>query len=171
MRARRWDMMIFHAPCRFLANSSSKHLYLGMNKANGRNPERWRNMEEGAQFFRELLDPDDDIGIPYVAGENPVMLMVAAEIIGRRAMQFLQPWQFGMWETKKTGIWSKRLPPLVVPYPRLDDARRALGKMPWDKPEEKVWKMGPSADRQKERSRFFPPIGDAMADQWGSLIL
>jgi len=48
---KQWDFAIFHPPCTFLANSSSKHLYNGMNKNNGKNIKRWKNMKDGALFF------------------------------------------------------------------------------------------------------------------------
>jgi hypothetical protein len=49
-----WDLMVAHPPCTFLANSSNKHLYLGMKKENGPDPERWENMRKGAEFFLKL---------------------------------------------------------------------------------------------------------------------
>ena len=86
-----WDLAIFHPPCTFLSNSGSKHLYLGKKKENGRCPARWRNMETAARFFRLLLDSD----IPKKAVENPIIHRHAAELIGRRQDQIIQPWEHG----------------------------------------------------------------------------
>ncbi len=67
--------------------------------------------------------------------------------------QAVQPWQFGHPYTKRTCLWLKNLPPLV-PTNIVD------GRAP------RVHRMPPSADRWKERSRFYPGIAKAMAEQW-----
>lgn len=52
-----WDLMaVMHPPCTILCNSGSKHLYLGMKKANGINPERWAKLEAAAALYRSLRD-------------------------------------------------------------------------------------------------------------------
>ena len=38
-------------------------------------------------------------------------------------------------------------------------------------PVERVFRMAPGADRQRERSRFFPGMAEAMADQWGAATM
>ena len=68
--------------------------------------------------------------------------------------QSIQPWQFGHGETKRTCLWLKGLPPLVAT--NIVSGREA-----------RVHRMSPGPDRWKERSRFFPGIAAAMADQWG----
>ena len=69
---------------------------------------------------------------------------------------YVQPWQFGHGETKKTGFWLRGLPPLVPT--NIVEGR-----------EQRIWKLPPSADRWKIRSTTFQGIADAMAEQWGSL--
>lgn len=73
-----WDFAIFHPPCTYLSNSSSKHLYLDGKKENGPDPERWRLMREGAEFFKRLWEAP----IRHKAYENPIMLGYAKELIG-----------------------------------------------------------------------------------------
>ena len=68
--------------------------------------------------------------------------------------QSVQPWQFGHGETKRTCLWLKGLPPLVPT--KIMSGREA-----------RIHRMSPGPDRWKERSRFFPGITEAMADQWG----
>lgn len=141
-----WDLMIAHPPCTYLANSGVRWLY-----ENGeQNEERWYEMWEGARFFRELLNAD----IPRIAVENPVMHGYARRIVGRGQDQCVQPWQFGHGETKATCLWLKNLPPLV---PTNIVPER----------EQRVHKMPPGPERWRERSRTFPGIAEAMADQWG----
>jgi hypothetical protein len=68
--------------------------------------------------------------------------------------QSVQPWQFGHPETKRTCFWLKNLP-------QLHPTKIVEGRTP------RIHRMPPSPDRWRERSRFFPGIAKAMADQWG----
>jgi len=138
-----WDLMIAHPPCTRLANSGVRWLH-----------ERnlWDEMREAAEFFRLLLDAP----IPRIAVENPIPHRYALEIIGRKYDQIIQPWQFGHGETKATCLWLKNLPPL---HPTNIVAGR----------EHRIWKMPPSPRRALERSRTYPGIARAMAEQWGTL--
>lgn len=137
-----WDLMIAHPPCTYLANSGVRWLH--------EKPGRWEQMRAGAAFFRELLTAD----IPRIAVENPVIHRYAAEIIGRRPDQTLQPWQFGHGEIKRVCLWLKGLPLLI-------ETDVVEGR------EARVHRMPPGPEREKERSRFFTGIAAAMADQWG----
>lgn len=142
--------MIAHPPCTFMANSSSKHLYYGMKKENGICPERWRNMRDGALFFKMLWEAP----IPRICIENPIMLGYAKDIIGASQTQSIQPWQHGHGECKRTCLWLKNLPKLVP-------SNIVEGR------EQRIHKLGPSADRWKLRSTTFPGIAQAFAEQWG----
>lgn len=135
-----WDLMVAHPPCTHLAVSGARHF--AAKRADGR-------QAEALDFVRLLLDAD----IPRIALENPVSI-IATEI--RPASQYIQPWQFGHGETKKTGLWLKNLPPLV-PTNIVD------GRVP------RVHMMPPGPDRWKERSRTFEGVAEAMAEQWGNL--
>lgn len=88
----RWDIMIAHPECTFLANSGAKHLYAGMNKDNGPEADRWAKMGAAAQFFTLLLNAP----IRHVAVENPIMLGHPKRLFGiPDPSQTIQPWQFG----------------------------------------------------------------------------
>ena len=89
--------------------------------------------------------------VAMIALENPVSI-ISRHI--RPASQYVQPWQFGHGETKKTGLWLKGLP-LLQPT-NIVEGR-----------EQRVWKMAPSPTRWKDRSRTFEGIAEAMAQQWG----
>jgi len=76
----------------------------------------------------------------------------------RKPDQIIQPWQFGHGETKATCLWLKGLP--VLEPTEIVEGR-----------EQRIWKLPPSPDRWKERSRTFQGIADAMAEQWGDALL
>ena len=115
---------------------------------------RWfkQKQQEQAQaldFVRELLSAD----VPRIALENPISI-ISSKI--RKPDQIIQPWQFGHGETKATCLWLKNLP-------KLQPTQIVEGR------EARVHKMPPSENRWKERSRTFPGIAQAMAQQWGQL--
>lgn len=139
-----WDMMIAHPPCTYLANSGVRWLY--------RDIDRWPKMFEGAEFFKRLMNAP----INKKVIENPIMHKYAKSIIGKGHTQLIQPWHMGDNESKAICLWIEGL--------------NKLEKIVHDKPlnlEQRVWKMPPSPERQKERSRFFKGVAKAMADQWG----
>jgi hypothetical protein len=137
-----WDLLIAHPPCTYLANSGVRWLH--------ERPDRWKSMIDGACFFRKLLT----CKIPLKAIENPVIHKYAKQIIGRGHDQTIQPWQFGHGETKRICLWLDGLKPLT-PTNEVDGREARVHRMP------------PGPDRQKERSRFFTGVANAMADQWG----
>lgn len=147
-----WDLVIAHPPCTYLANSGAKHLYRGMKKVNGHDPDRWARMRDAAEFFRTFLA----LACP-VAIENPIMHCHARELVGGGPSQIIQPWQFGHGETKATCLWLKGLPPL-----RPTDIVEGR--------EQRVFRMPPAENRGKERSRTFEGIAAAMAEQWGDRL-
>lgn len=136
-----WDMMIAHPPCTYLANSGVRWLY--------EQPGRRDKMEDAISFFRTLMYAR----IPLIAIENPIQHKHARL---PKPDQIVQPWQFGDNETKATCLWLKGLPNLVPSTTVKPDNVQA-----------RVWRMAPGPNRQKERSRFFPSIARAMAEQWG----
>jgi hypothetical protein len=146
-----WDLlMVAHPPCTRLCNSGVRWLSV---PPPGRTVESmWQELDEGAALFSAFWNAP----IERIAIENPVMHRHAkARITGYRDFaQSIQPWQFGHPETKRTCFWLKNLPPLVPT--KIVDGR-----------EQRVARMSPGPDRWRERSRFYPGIADAMADQWG----
>lgn len=144
-----YDMMIAHPPCTYLANSGVRWL----NIVNGKilNEERKQNMLWGRRLFMDLLNaPIDFIGL-----ENPIPHKHAAL---PKYDQLIQPWQFGHGESKATCLWLKGLPKLVPTD--IVEGR-----------EQRIWKMAPGPERAKMRSKTFPGIARAIAEQWGRLEL
>lgn len=149
-----WDLLIVaHPPCTRLCNSGVRWLHVpppGRDRA-----DLWAELDAGAALFSTLWNAP----VPRVAVENPVMHKYAKARIAGYAppAQSVQPWQFGDGEVKRTCLWLRGLPPLTP-------TNIVAGRTP------RVHRMPPGPDRAKERSRFFPGIADAMADQWGRLL-
>ena len=132
-----WDMMIAFPPCTHLARSGGR--WWPEKRADGR-------QQEAINFFLSLAHAP----IPRIAIENPVGIM---STVWRKPNQVIQPWQFGHGELKTTCLWLKNLP-------TLKPTKIVEGR------EQRMWKMPPSPDRAKERSRTYPGIAKAMAEQW-----
>lgn len=96
--------------------------------------------------------------------EQPISIMSR---LYRKPDQIVQPWMFGVWETKALCYWLKNLPKLVPLYRSAEECREALRLPAGSKPEARVWKMAPGPDRQEKRSDSFPAVARAMAEQWG----
>jgi hypothetical protein len=148
MQAGEWDLLIAHPPCTYLCNSGVRWLYGG--KGTVRDPERWGRMEEAVKLFGLLWSAP----IRKVAIENPIMHRHARQKFGFDRTQLIQPWQFGHPETKATCLWLRGLTPLV-PTQIVD------GRTP------RVHHESPGPNRWKNRSRTYPGIAAAMAEQWG----
>jgi site-specific DNA-cytosine methylase len=131
-----WDLMIAHPPCTHLAVSGARWF-----------KDKQQEQQEAIQFFMALANAP----IHKIAIENPVGIMTTQ---WRKADQYIQPWQFGHGETKKTGLWLKNLP-LLVPTNIVNGRDNKIHRMP------------PSKDRWKLRSLTYLGIAEAMAEQWG----
>lgn len=142
----KWDMMIAHPPCTHLAASGARWF------AEGKKPLSLR--EEAADFFLKFAKAN----IPKIAVENPVSVM---STIYRKPDQIIHPWQYGHAEEKTTCLWLKGLPKLK-PTNNVREEMMKLNK----KERERIWYMSPGPERAKERSKTFPGIARAMAEQW-----
>lgn len=138
-----FDIGIFHPPCTRLCLAGVRWLH-----------ERnlWDDMRRAAQFFKDLLC----CGLPRVAVENPVMHGYAMEIVGAEPTQYIQPWEYGHPEKRKTGLWLVNLPPLRPT--NIVEGRTA-----------RIHTAAPGPERWKERSRTLTGHADAMVQQWGEL--
>jgi hypothetical protein len=148
-----WDLLIVaHPPCTRLCNSGVR--WLSVPPPGRTLAEMQAELDAGADLFSAFWNAP----VERVAVENPVMHRHAKERIRgyRPPAQSIQPWQFGHGEVKRTCLWLRGLPPLT-PTDVVE------GRKP------RVHRMSPSPDRWKERSRFYPGVANAMADQWGSI--
>ena len=151
----KWDLLIAHPPCTYLSNAGACRLYPHKGQLD---LERYRKELAAKAFFLAFLNAD----IPRVAVENPV----SSKIFDMpEHTQEIQPYQFGHPYTKKTRLWLRNLPPLtptnvvepVAPYVPSGTGRK-------DKSKYGAARRGADA---KERSKTFPGIATAMAEQWG----
>ena len=137
-----WDMIIAFPPCTHLAASGARWF-------DEKREEGWQQM--AIAFFMQFTDLDCSL----VAIENPIGIM---STVWRKPHQIIQPWQFGHGETKATCLWLKGLPFL---YPTdIVEGR-----------ENRIHRMSPSPDRAKARSKTYPGIALAMAEQWGKFLI
>ena len=152
-RLKQWDLIIAHPPCTYLCKLSSCQLYkpiTGWAWINGVyvecNVERFHKMEAGREFFLKCLSAK----APYLAVENPIPMRTANL---PRPDAYACPSWFGVKYTKKTCYWLRNLPPLMagVVYPGA--------------------KSYVNSSRGKYRSRTFPALAKAIAEQWSDYIL
>jgi hypothetical protein len=150
-----WDMMIAFPPCTHLASSGAR--WFNEKREDGR-----QSMAIGF-FLRMIIAP-----IEKIAVENPIGIM---STYYHKPNQIIQPWQFGHPETKATCLWLKGLPLLkssniVEP----DFMRKSDGEYYKDKKGKRYSRIHfmsrNNKDRSKERSKTFPGIANAMAEQW-----
>lgn len=151
-----WDLMIAHPPCTYLTNAGVTWLYHRGDKS--KNVQRWEQMKEGAEFFKNLLNAP----IPRICVENPIMHKYAKEIIGQTQSQVIQPWMFGHKEQKATCLWLKGLP-LLKPTNNVKEEMMKLS----NRERQRLHYLPPSEDRWKIRSTTYQGIAEAMAQQWG----
>jgi hypothetical protein len=144
-----WDLIIMHPPCTALAVSGNAHYGAGMK----RHGERLESIDWTLALYDHAKE-----NAPRVAMENPV------GVLPIKATQYVQPYQFGHPESKKTGLWLHNLPPLID----TDDVEALWRTLP-KKEAQRIHMLPPSADRWKIRSETYQGIADAMAQQWGGL--
>ena len=138
----KWYMIIAFPPCTHLAVSGAK--WFKEKRKDGR-------QKQGIDFFMQFINAK----CKRIAIENPVGIM---STVWRKPDQIIQPWMFGHGETKATCLWLKNLP-------ILKPTNIVIGR------EQRIWKIQPSKERAKIRSKTFPGIAKAMAEQWGKAII
>ncbi len=150
-----WDLFICHPPCTYLCNSGVRWL--------DTDPSRWRNLFDGADFFKDLWEAAIHAGIPKIAFENPIPHKFALRLIGRKYDQLIQPHQFDTLESKATCFWLHGLQPLIP----TTDLKYEWSKLP-KSDGQKIHYMSPGEERSKERSKTYPNIAKAMVYFWAN---
>ena len=148
-QAGRWDLIIAHPPCTDLCNAGQRWFTEGKKSLT--------LQRKSIAFFYKFVMADCD----RIAIENPVGIMSSAY---RKADQVINPYQFGDPECKNTCLWLKNLPTLkptnIVPQ---EERKQSIWKANFDGKQYK-WNDPMTA---KLRSKTFPGIAKAMAEQWG----
>ena len=142
-----WDLIIAHPPCTYLSNAGARFLY-----PKGKlNEDRYKLGLEAKEFFLKLLNaPCDKICV-----ENPI----SSKIFNMpKYTQEIQPYMFGHRYKKKTRLWLKGLPKLEpTNIVQVSESTKIPGN----------WFNKGGKERQKNRSKTFEGIAQAMAEQWG----
>ena len=164
----KWDMIIAFPPCTDLAVSGAA--WFERKRQSG-------EQQKAIEFFMKMINAPCD----RVVVENPVNI-IAGKYIGKyfpeltqkygfpiKPTQIIEPYYFGDNANKKTCLWIKGVPPL-----QHNPENYAAGS---------VYKTAPSGRRYPEwcwytgkgcstkRSKTFPGIAKAIAQQWGEYLL
>lgn len=143
-----WDLIVAHPPCTYLASSGNR--WFNVEKYGEKALQRIKNREAAFDFFMQFVNAK----CQHIAIENPIGYINTHY---RKPDQIIQPWQFGHGEVKSTCLWLKNLP-LLKPT-NIVEERNPVS-----------WKMSESKDRAKKRSKTYPGIAKAIAEQWGTII-
>lgn len=154
----RWDLLIAHPPCTYLTNAGARHLWKGHQLQ----AERVTKGIHGRDLFMRFWWAN----IERICVENPV----PSKVFGLPDYtQAIQPCMFGHPYTKKTCLWLKSLPPLSQTNP-VEPIATWCPSGSYSRKHGERHKGMFTTDRAKLRSKTFPGIAAAMADQWGRLI-
>lgn len=153
----KWDLVISFPPCTDLTVSGAR--WFDKKRLSG-------EQEESIRFFIDIWKRSN-------CTENPIGIMNGGEYIKKwfpelhknlielgfpfKPNQIVHPYHFGHGETKSTCFWLNGIKPLVP-------TNIVSGR------EQRIWKLPPTPDRAKLRSKTFPGIAKAMAEQWGGKI-
>tara|TARA_R110000765_G_scaffold400900_1_gene496109 strand:+ start:269 stop:916 length:648 start_codon:yes stop_codon:yes gene_type:complete len=148
-----WDLIIAHPPCTALTVAGNSTYGEGQPKY----AERLASVEWTVAFWNACK-----AAAPRVCMENPVGVL---RRLGKmHKPQFVQPYEFGHMEQKKTGLFLHGLFDLI-PTGNVYAPMMLLPK----NQRERLHYLPPSPDRWKIRSTTYQGIADAMAMQWGGL--
>ena len=163
----KWDMIIAFPPCTDLAVSGARHFE--KKRADGR-------QRTSIEFFCQFLNADCE----KIAIENPIGI-ISGDYISKwfpdlaekyglpiKQSQIIQPFEYGHNAKKSTCLWLKGLPllkPTEIVEPDLVSYICKSGKkVTFSRHMVQGFENG---ERAKSRSKTFPGIAKAMADQWG----
>lgn len=161
----KWDLLIAHPPCTYLSNVATRFFSLRCTPAE-KVVERWEKRALAAVFFMRFALAD----VNKICVENPVGFMNRAY---KCATQIIDPYMFAKNEndtenyvTKRTCLWLKNLPKLKTNDLQKPDNKKIFGVFKSGKV--RTWEDSFVRDG-KIRSKTFPGIAKAMAEQWGEL--
>ena len=169
VKDKRWDLIIAHPPCTYLTLCGTRHYSV---KATPEDKVRARIIErsKAVTLFMTFANANCE----KIAIENPMGYMTR---YWRKPDQYIDPYMFAgslldveNYVTKRTGLWLKNLPPLLggdlpkpKPFGRYINCHGKSKTITWE-----MFVTGATQkDRAKARSKTFPGIAKAMAEQWG----
>ena len=162
----KYDLMVAHPPCTYLALSGNRWLY---NEDGSKNKERWEKQKQALDFVSKLLNAP----IKHIALENPISL-ISSNI--RKPDQIVQPYMFGDKAQKSTCLWLKNLP-LLQPTNIVDKGEffEWIDGKTGKKKKQPQWYYDAMRftttpeERRSLRSKTFQGMAQAFAEQWGDL--
>lgn len=156
----KWDLLIAHPPCTYLTVTGNR--WFNVNKYGDKARKRITEREDAAAFFMAFINAPVD----KIAVENPVGYMSTHY---KKPTQIIHPYMFGDPERKATCLWLKGLNPIRqtnIVKPNIISYKNGKGT-------DSYWHIStiglPFEERAKARSKTFPGIAKAMAEQWGDL--
>lgn len=170
----KWDLMIAHPPCTFLAVSGARWYYhpddkdlpIEQRRPHPKFPNRATDREEGVAFFMDLINAP----IEHIAVENPVGIMNTRY---RKPDQVVQPYYFGDEASKSTCLWLKNLPLLkptkIVGKGEMVELSSGKRLPKWYS--DALSKAKTPEERRNLRSKTFPGFAKAIAEQWSAYLL
>ncbi len=168
LKLEKWDAGIFHPTCTFLTTTGNrwnfhpddKNLPKDKRRVHPRFADRREKIDEAELFFMKIVN----CGINHIAIENPRGVMSSRF---RKPDQYIHPFQFGDPYQKLSGLWLNNLPKLI--HTEIVEPKKAPKGS-----DNALWYetlLLPSDERKRIRSKTFPGIAKAMADQWGKYLL
>ena len=164
-----WDLIIAHPPCTYLTVSGNR--WFNVEKYGEKAVQRERERERAIEFFMQFVEADCE----KIAIENPIGII---STVYRKPDQIIQPYQFGHPYTKTTCLWLKNLPKLtpskILEKPAdgwknqhiINGQYKGFG-IEFTKSDTGKWLRYGDPQVAKLRSKTFPGIAKAMAEQWG----
>lgn len=154
-----WDILIAHPPCTYLTAAGACRMYPRKGQID---PERYAKAMNARRFFMRLYNAP----CKRVCVENPRPLKVCKL---PPPTQVIQPYEYGHPYSKATCLWLHGLPPLrpteiLTEYKPYVSCGTSRNKGNPDKAG-----VSRAGGASKIRSKTFPGIAAAMAEQWGSL--
>lgn len=162
----KYDMMIAHPPCTYLAVSGARWLY---NKDGTKNEERYKNQAEALDFVQQLMDAP----IEHIAIENPISV-ISSHI--RKPDQIVHPYMFGDKASKSTCLWLKNLPKLeptnIVEKGEFIEftSKKGVKKRQPRWYYEALRNAKTLEERRTLRSKTFQGMADAISKQWSCVL-
>lgn len=147
-----WDLIIAHPPCTEMGVCGNGTYAKGKPGY----PLRLEAIERTLALWERLKE-----NAPRVCLENPASVIFPHLRKRGAVVQYVQPYEYGHPETKKTGLALHGLPKLA----ETDNVYDYMMTLP-KKERHKTWYASPGPTRGKDRAKFFPGIADAMAAQW-----
>lgn len=156
IKSKVWDMGIFHPVCTYLTVSNNGPMKHGCNKYTA---------EEGKELRRQAIADFMQVvecNIPLKAIENPIGIM---STIYRKPDQYIQPYDYGEDASKNTCLWLTGLNKLIPTHRINGRIINGIERFS-NQTDTGQNRLAPSETRAKERSKTYPGIAQAMANQW-----